>query len=235
MEERPDLNGIFSRIGNEFGYSSVFASFVESADLKIKWARTGSMIEFWITDYLSDAPENVLESLARTVFGRMRDDMDSPYGNELIEYLTTEEFLKRYQPIYLSRKTNASATPVGRFKDLRKCVDRLIERDMVKPLPNTYIGWLPAGLGDGASISSPVMRSIFVNSKLDSPDTPDDVLDFCVYMQMVKLEIGFDPKDFNNMNRRFVQRVESYPDFQELMSCMSVMGVSAWKGMSPEC
>ena len=65
------LNEIFERIGEENGMraSAEFAAFT---DLKVKWVRTSDWAEFRVSDYLRDAPEGVIEDLARTIMARIR-------------------------------------------------------------------------------------------------------------------------------------------------------------------
>ncbi len=233
MENEVIMQEAFRNVGADYGYVVNRATFVESCDLKVKWARCGRDVEMWVTDYMKGAPKDILESLARTIFSRMTGDMDEPYGEDLVEYLTKEGFIGEFQPIYLSRLGCASASPVGRYKDLRKCVERLVESKKIKPLPQTYCGWLPVGLGDSAGHSSPLMRSVCINSRLDSNDISDELLDFCVYTQMIKIEQGFSPT--NTPNNKLTLAVESYPDSERLIGDLCRIGLSVWRTLSPEC
>ena len=233
--DKNELVGIFTRAGNRYGYDDVKAMFVECSDLRIRWTRKGKSVEFWVTDYLEEAPEDVLESLARTVFIRMKDDAESPYSDELLSYLTTDSFRERYRPIYLSRMTNASASPIGRFKNLSDSADRLVSKGYLAPLDDVYIGWLTMVPGDSCGHVSPLMRCAFVNSRLDNPRTTNEMLDFCLYMQLLKIEQGFDPLHSAKNATAFREHMNNYPNSEKMIAKVSEMGLTPWKGLSPEC
>ena len=232
MKEGKDLQKLFADVGAKFGYLNIEARFVDFCDVKIKWIREGTTIRFWITDYLKDAPDSVLESLATTLFNKMYKDADSRYSDEFLDYMTSEGFIMECQPIYLSRLEGASASPVGRFKDLRRSVERLSENGMIEPIPHTYFGWLPLGLGDCIGHTSPIMRCVCINPRLDRLNVSDDVLDFCVYLQMLKVQYGFGPLG-NESRRSFLEKVNEYPDSLKLMSEMGALGLSLSNEVSP--
>ncbi len=234
MKNENGLQQIFVRIGDEYGYRHIGADFVESCDLKIKWVRQGNSVQFWVTDYLKDAPDDILESLAETIFRRIYENADSPYDSSFIEYLTTDLFVKELQPVYLSRLGCASASPVGRYKDLRRCVDRLAEKGLVKKIPNMYMGWMPMGPSDSVGHSSPLMRSICMNERLDRHDVPDDLMDFCFYSQLKKVEQGFG-MDSKRNNKEYFLSIEGYPDSERFIAELGSRGLSMWKTLSPEC
>jgi len=54
-----------------------------------------------VSDYLQDAPEEVLESIATTIMTRIKGEEDGSYSEPTIDYLTSEEFLDRNQPLYV--------------------------------------------------------------------------------------------------------------------------------------
>ena len=229
-----DLQTIFVRAGDEFGYRRVDARFVENSDLKIKWIRSGNMVNFLITDYLRDAPRDVLETLAETVFRRMYENADCPYDDCFIEYLTTDNFVMEQQPVYLSRLGCASASPVGRSKDLRKSLQRLKDNGLIKPVPLTYMGWMPMSGSDGIAVSSALMRSVCINERLDRSDVPDDLIDFCLYTQLLKIGQGFS-KNHKENNQEYIRMIEEYPDSERFIGELGSRGLSLWKTLSPAC
>ncbi len=54
------LTAIFSVAGTRNGYDEVQAEFSPFRDFKVKWTRSYKWIAFEVSDYLSDAPENVI-------------------------------------------------------------------------------------------------------------------------------------------------------------------------------
>jgi len=236
--DNEQLESIFVKAGEGYGYERVRAEFFESMLLTVRWVRVVNEISFQVTDYLMDAPREAIESLADTIFSRMFNDADKPYDEAFIRYVTSDNFAIEAQPVYLSRLEGASASPVGRCKDLRKSVRRLREKGLIKLEPHTYIGWLPMDSFDNVGNVSFLLRSVCINKRLNSCDFSDDMLDFCVYSQMKKLEqdIG-DPK---NNKMRLEESIERYPNNGVYMSELESIGLSIWSNgleerMSPEC
>ena len=232
MNDDKDLQKIFASTGAKYGYLNVEAAFVDCCDVKIKWMRSGTTIRFWITDYLKDAPEDILESLAETLFEKMYKDADARYSDEFLEYVSSDAFIHENQPIYLSRLEGASASPVGRYKDLRGCIGRLTERGLIDPLPHTYLGWLPLGLEDCIGHTSSIMRCACINTRLDRENVPDDVLDFCVYVQMLRIQQKFGVAG-GESRRQFRKKIGEYPDSMRLMEEMGGFGLSLMNEVSP--
>ncbi len=69
-EKEQQLNEIFERIGEEYGYRAG-AEFAAFKDLKVRWVRTSDWADFKVSDYLRDAPEGVIEDLARTIITKI--------------------------------------------------------------------------------------------------------------------------------------------------------------------
>ncbi|MBE6528529.1 MAG: hypothetical protein E7Z64_05130 [Thermoplasmata archaeon] len=236
MERETDVGRIFAEAGERFGYRHVDATFVKCSELKIKWTRQNRTVEFWVTDYLKDAPEEVLSSLANTIFSRLHEDADTPYDDSVIAYLESEDFIRENQPVYVSRLGCASASPVGMYKDLRRSVKSLVSEELIEGIPdNLYYGWLPVGLGDCAGHASGLMRSIVINTRLDRAEVDDEILDFCMYMQIVKMQQGSLLEGPRRMNSEYLKRVEEYPGSERLLSEIGKLGLSPWKALSPEC
>ena len=61
MVTKEELNEIFERIGNDFGYRDVTAEYAPFMDMKIKWSRTSDWARFTVSDYLEEAPSEVVD------------------------------------------------------------------------------------------------------------------------------------------------------------------------------
>ena len=53
------LNETFKKVGNDFGYETS-AEYAAFRDLKVRWQRSYKWADFQVSDYLRDAPEEVL-------------------------------------------------------------------------------------------------------------------------------------------------------------------------------
>ncbi|MFA6803718.1 MAG: hypothetical protein WCR24_04400, partial [Candidatus Methanomethylophilaceae archaeon] len=61
------LKESFRLVGKQYGYDNVDAEFVAFKEFKVKWQRSCGWADFQVSDYLVDAPREVIEGLARTL------------------------------------------------------------------------------------------------------------------------------------------------------------------------
>ena len=59
MDKEGMLQALFSSVGSDYGFGEVTAGFTPEKDMKIIWMRAFGWIDFWISDYLEDAPAEV--------------------------------------------------------------------------------------------------------------------------------------------------------------------------------
>ena len=101
------LTKIFSDIGKKHDYERVNANFEPYADFKVKWERSYRWAEFHVSDYLADAPEDVIEALAETMFARICGQGPAPgepvYPIPMLEYITSQDFRDKYREIWTFR------------------------------------------------------------------------------------------------------------------------------------
>ena len=108
------LNRAMRNAGVRNGFDEIQAEFSAFRDFKLKWTRSYRWISFEVSDYLRNAPENVIQSLAETVFARIRGEDRTAYSEEVCDYLNSREFLEENQGMYLKRFrgiSEASAIP----------------------------------------------------------------------------------------------------------------------------
>ncbi|MBR4202287.1 MAG: hypothetical protein IKQ93_01780, partial [Candidatus Methanomethylophilaceae archaeon] len=128
VEEK--LNMTFQEVGNRFGFDNVTATYAAFTDVKVKWIRTMRSIEMHVTDYLADAPENVLRGIAECIFGKIKGN-DADYSDEVVEWLTSDEVLAGNQDTYIGRNRMID-TDEGKYKSLEESLDRLKENGLLK-------------------------------------------------------------------------------------------------------
>lgn len=205
----------FSETGKEYKYDAVNAEFTAFKDFKVRWQRSYKWAEFKVSDYMADAPAEVIDGLAKTLFTRICDRADSGFPKELCDWVTAPEFSEKKQPIYLKRSRNLTKSSEGEFKDLRKSYSRLEESGLVEDDPSIFMSWTKGPGGRKAGQHSVLMKVIAVSSALDGPDVPEFVVDYVVYHELCHLIIGFDPtaekcdKEFDELESRYPRRKEA--------------------------
>ena len=182
----------------------------------MRWQRSYKWADFQVSDYLRDAPEEVLEGIARTIFTKIQGE-ESDYTNEVVGWLTAPEFVERLQPTYIQRDRRISFEE-GEHKSLEDALDRLKEKGFIGDLGKTKIFWSNEATSGRGGWSSALMKVITVNRKLDSDSVPDEVLDAVILNEVANIECDFamSPVD----RRRTVEdRMKLYPGFD---------GISEW-------
>ncbi len=182
------LNDVFAKVGEEYGYEAT-AEFSSFRDVKMKWVRTSTWSDFQVSDYLQDAPENVLESLARTVFSRLQGD-DNGYSKETVAWLAAPEFSEKHRPIYLERDRRVGSEE-GECKSLQEAVDRLVDKGLIERDPSIEILWSKEPETGESGRSSVLMRVVTVNKALDSDDVPDEIVDLVLLKHLAMIREGF--------------------------------------------
>lgn len=188
------LNRALQNAGRRNGFEDVQAEFAAFRDFKLKWTRSYRWISFEVSDYLRNAPEHVLESLAETIFAKMRGDGKTEYSQEVCDYLNSDGFLKENQGTYLKRYRGVTDSPRGESIDLMDSYRRLVESGLVEDDPMIAIRWSGTGIG-GRSVGrfSVLMRTVIVNPALDTDAIPEDVLDYALYTLICRVNLGFGP------------------------------------------
>ena len=205
------LTEIFARVGTAYGFDEVIAGFWPFKDLKCKWVRTYSTIEFQVSDYLDRAPDRALEELADTLFARIRGD-EKDYGDALVQYMTSDRVVRPNRKDFLER-SRMSGDSIGEYHDLNDCVDRLRGQNLIPDRLECVLTW-DSQPGPKAAGSSVLQRVVWVNKRLDQKGVPEHVLDFCVYAMMCPLIIGFSKK-MGADRSRVLTMAQKHPMYQQ--------------------
>ena len=221
------LNEIFQCAGSKYGFEEVTAEFVPFRSFNIRWRRTDKCADFKVTDYLEDAPEEVLTELAEGLFGRMHDDT-SGLLIEITNKISSHEFSECKQPIYLGRTTGITKNPQGRSKNLNDSISRLKEQHLItdEDTMGIFLTWLKGGNAGNVGNSSVLMRAVIISDALDSDTVPDIVLDYAVYCELCLIKIGFysDKKILNEMfaglENKFDRKDESKEWLKQMGLCV---------------
>lgn len=186
------LKRCFEEVGRRFRYDSVNAEFMAFNDFKVSWQRTYGWIDFRVSDYLQDAPDDVLMSLADSIFKRIMGEDDS-YSPNLYDWVTSPEFCASKQGLYLLRRCNLSRSAEGDYKNLRQSYDRLVGAGLLDYDPSITFSWTRDRYARKTGHCSVLMKVVEISRNLDSDDIPDFVLDYCMYHELCHIALGFDP------------------------------------------
>lgn len=204
------LTDIFSSVGRQYRLTDVTAQFVAFRDLKIRWQRSYKMADFMVSDYLDDAPDGILWDFADTIIAKIFAENDSDYSNSVIEWISSDGFRARKQPIYLRRSKNLTRSPVGREKNLLDSYGRLVDDGLVEEDPGLCISWMKSATARKIGHCSVVMDVVALSGALDDAHVPDFVLDYCLYHELCHVKIGFDPSGRGH-DQKFAGLENMYP------------------------
>lgn len=216
------LTEIFSVVGSRNGYEEVTAEFSPFRDFKMKWTRTYKWISFEISDYLGDAPDSVMESLASVVYRKISGQEGSIYTPEVLGWLQSEDFVRDKQPVFVRRFRGLSLSTVGEQRDLRESYDRLVSAGLLERDPQLYMGWIRGVRGRAVGRSSVLMRVVAMSDILDNAELSDMVVDYCLYSQAAHVAMGFDPesgargREYDEMLSRFPGRREAEAELRRI-------------------
>lgn len=204
----------FNEIGKEHKYDTVNAEFAAFKEFKVRWQRSYKWADFKVSDYLTDAPLEVIDGLAETLFTRICARRDPGFSEGLCDWVTKPEFSKYKQPIYLKRSRNLTRSHQGEFKDLNDSYRRLVDSGLVEDDPSIFLSWTKGSSGRKGGQCSVLMKVVAVSSALDDPDVPEYVVDYVMYHELCHLIIGFDPTSERH-DREFADLESKYPRQKE--------------------
>ena len=196
--------------GMRNGFDEIQAEFSAFRDFKLKWMRSYKWISFEVSDYLRNAPENVIQSLAETVFARIRGDDKTAYSQEVCDYLNSEGFLKENQNLFLKRFRGLTPTAQGENVDLMESYRRLVRSGLAEDDPRIVVRWDSTG-GRRVGRSSVLMKTVVMSSGLDNSDISENALDYALYSQICHVNLGFGPTRENDAER-YDAMLSKYPD-----------------------
>ncbi|MGN0099131.1 MAG: hypothetical protein ACI38Y_07385 [Candidatus Methanomethylophilaceae archaeon] len=177
-----------------------------------------------MSDYLMDAPVEVMESLSRTIFTKIRGTEDAFYEPEVCDWVTSREFRKAKQPMYISRCRGLTLSTRGMFRDLNDSYGRLVDQGLVERDPEVYMGWGPTTTSRFAGASSVLMKVVNMSQSLDSENVPEEVLDYCVYAHLSHIGMGFRAES-PQRELLFNKELNRFPGRAHAMYMMEQLGI----------
>ena len=207
------LRESFRTAGKEYGFDDVNAEFVAFKEFKIRWQRSHGKADFRVSDYLSGAGREMLEGIARALFSRI-SGCEMGYPEEMREWVASESFIKKKQPVYIRRSKTLTRSPKGEHRDLRDSYRRLTEAGLIPHDPDVRVLWTTEHNIRRVGYCSVLMKVIAVSSVFDNEMIPEFVLDYVVYHEFLHILVGFDPFGRNH-SPDFVKEEQRYPKRKE--------------------
>ena len=199
------LQNLAETIGRTYGYKDMTARFEPFADFKMKWTRSMTWISLEVADYLKHAPEDVLEELFGTIFKKIEGTPKASYTARVREYLTSEDFVRDSQPVYVRRFRGAEPAEARVHEVYRDLVDEgLIEDDPRLVLLQSR------GRGLIAGAASTLMHVAMINRDIAEGDD-EDLLRYTVFAQARLIQQGFSPDD----PRAYEKGLDDFPNRAE--------------------
>ena len=225
MTKKCDIDKVFKEKGKKLGFDLITAEYFPEREMKVNWTRTNRMIKLQVSDYLDEISDRCMGKLADMLLSRMVNQKDIGFPEELSEYLCSEEFRTRKVPVYLSRIPNVSIGPEGRSVDLRGSMERLVKMGLVEPDDALKLRWIPMGSSSDIGHSSIFMRTVCMNRRLDSAFIPEEVLDLCLFTQVLFVQLGF-TTDFSQKIAEYQKRLQEFPDLDRIKTVVENAGLS---------
>lgn len=180
------LTEIFDEAGRKLGFEKINAQFREYRDFTIKWRRQGKTMDFYVTDYLSDAPRMIMEEVAEKVLADLTGkEMD--YPRNVSKWLGDKMFIDRHRETYLSRWEGISEDSRGNYRDIETAFERVVGRGLADPDWRMSFRWIDTD-EESLGTTSNLMRTMLVNRRLDSPEFSDQAFEFALFILAAKMQ-----------------------------------------------
>lgn len=162
--------------------------FEHNKDFRYSWRRRNGILEIGISDYIEDAPADVLSDFIEFVDACSRGSKD-PIPDSVSSYLSSDSFILSKRPVFISRSRNLARTDIGEHRNLFDSVQRLLDSGLLleSDVENSYFSWTRRDNRRRVGFCSRMFRVVGISAVLDSQDVPEWVLDYVVYHESLHL------------------------------------------------
>ncbi len=213
--ESDTLGTAFCTVGTTFGYDDIEAKFARYKEFKSTWCRSGKKVSFQITDYLAEAGPDVRGDFAMSLYTKIAHRGDGNiYSPRLREYLVSDAFLERNQPLYIKRSRNLTRSPRGENFDLRDTYDNLLASGMLDEPQKVSLNWTISENRMRVGYCSTIMHVVAISSLLDNMNVPEHVHEYVLYHELLHLEDGLS-NGKRHHTAEFRAKEHLYPKWRE--------------------
>jgi len=181
----------FKEVGNDFGFENVSAEFSPLRDLKLKWCRTMKDASFTVSDYLEEAPIEVIEGIARTILSRICAEEEMEYPECVKTWLTSDEFRELNQGKYIERSRAVADIDSNEDRKLRDAYRRLVDAGLIGEIDGLKLFWSKDESVSETGQSSCLMRVVIMNRRFKGDKVPNEVLDYCLLHEIANIAVDF--------------------------------------------
>lgn len=205
------VTAVFQETGKKYGYENVSIEWTAFKQFKVQWQRSYNWIAFRLSDYMKDAPVEVWEDLADTLYGKIKGK-DCNYSAPMTNWVTAPEFSQKHRQTFIKRGRYLTEDD-GENKSLKNSLNRLVEAGLLPADHNIKVVWNNDTKSDMAGTYSVLMRTVMVNGQLDVNDIPDPVLDYVIYHQYLRIAEG--TRTFGTDEQPSTREAEKkFPDYE---------------------
>jgi len=219
MEE--DLEHISAEV---FGSSPIVARFHPKKDLGCSWRMKGDTMHLFVSDYLKDAPADVIREYL-TFIKERRGGEGYALPESILNWMGSERFIDANRGKYVQRCKNLSRTSEGKERNLTDSLDRLIDMDLICPddIENSYFSWMRHSNHRKLGSCNMIMRVVSISSIFDDSRVPLDLLDYVVYHEVIHLRIGLRPRGrhHDGLFKSFERMYPNYSDIETRLRHLS--------------
>lgn len=192
------LTNIFKDAGANFNYKNVTAEFEAFTEVKVRWQRSYEWADFKVSDYLADAPDNILSALANTLFSRISGQSEGDLTTEFKDYVSSMDFTNAHRDVYLGR---IDAHITDKFDEQLQAIAKregfkaegiVVAINEIADRPHCSV----------------LMRTLVVPPVFET--APDYVLDFVFTHYLVIFDGGYNPGE--DITLRAVLKDDEHPD-----------------------
>ena len=164
-------SGIFARRGLVLKEAN-FTSFKE---MNFRWTLRGNVATLKVSDYLDDAPDDVLEEFLKGAITYIAGGRHV-FGKRYMEYMTSDEFILSKRPVYYKRSRRLLRSDIGDHRNLFDAVQRLVEKGLLNEsdIQNTLFTWTAEPTFTRLGYCSQMFRIVVISKVFDSPSIPED-------------------------------------------------------------
>ena len=212
---------------------SVKADYVRKKDFFYAWAIRNGVATIQISDYLQGAPGDVLSDLGVMIVRRGKNLLwEEPQS--FIDFVSTDDFIVSRRPTFIRRSKNLLRTDRGEHAFLPDSVQRLIDSGLLEAsdIDNSWFSWTRRDNLRRVGFCATMFRVVGISSVLDSPDIPDEVLDYVVYHECLHLRQGYRPSHRVH-DAEFRRWERSYPGWEDCEKVLRSLSLSVRGGYLP--
>jgi hypothetical protein len=168
-----ELDNIFKQVGLEYNVNAR-AEYKPVKPFRTTWRRNSTGTDYTVTDYIRHAPADVKRDYARFII-QSSIGQKKGYSERFIDYLQTKEFLSYAQPLFIHRSRAITESPQGRFYDLEKLYDNLVDQGLVTRIDGVRLTWSTNDTFRMVGYTHIIFKLIVISGLLDRKEVPEFV------------------------------------------------------------